>query len=428
MFRFTSRVDSTQIEEFTYEEMEAKSNSLLATVATSSEYGRWLLYKVNPGVVTETITNLRFQEDYVAHLLTTCCSTETLPVSYYYESEPQRVIEWYVRPAHYVDWLLDKETTLVQWNNGDRVTHKRGEFPVFIPSERPVDESVSTLSDELAISIALHELAATPAQPTEEWEQQLMEPIVEEPTDDVVLERAYGERVVQLDETAKNRLLRILRDNKEVSRLNEDLMSQLRDKETEICRLQERDGTFNITGELLTTLYELKRTFLLTVERSNESYFFRGVQDSTFVEHMKDEYGVYVDTTALRESNEEDDETRVKLATVIANVAEELDWCHEYDEMAERFGWPTREELGIEHKRNWSIRGNVTITLPVFTSVTARDEDGAFSMAEDSEDSDSVAYSVMDSLGIAYSTGTHHAIRDALDEGNIKWEEAEQLD
>ena len=428
MFRFTSRVDSTQIEEFTYEEMEAKSNSLLATVATSSEYERWLLYKVAPGVVTEAITNLQFREDHAAHLLTICCSAETTPVSYYYESDPQRVIEWYVRPAHYVDWLLDKETTLVQWNNGDRVVHQRGGRPRFIPSGRPVDESVSTLSDEEVDSNTADALAATPAQPTEEWEQQLMEPIVEEPTDDVVLERAYGERVVRLDETAKNRLLQILRDNKEVKRLNEDLMSQLRDKENEICRLQERDGTFNITGELLTTLYELKRTFKITTDRSNGSYFFRGMQDSTFVEHMKDEYGVYVDTMALRESDEEDDETKVKLATVIANVAEELDWCQEYDEMAERFNWPTREELGIEHERNWSIRGNVTITLPVFTSVTARDEDGALLMAEDSEDSDSVADSVMDNLGIAYSTGTHHAIRDALDEGNIEWEEAEQLD
>ena len=64
-------------------------------------------------------------------------------------------------------------------------------------------------------------------------------------------------------------------------------------------------------------------------------------------------------------------------------IADEEGFCNEYDRLAESFN-------GVPRERDFEVRLDVTVTLTVYKSVTARDSDSAGSIASDEIDSDDV--------------------------------------
>jgi hypothetical protein len=102
--------------------------------------------------------------------------------------------------------------------------------------------------------------------------------------------------------------------------------------------------------------------------------------------------------------------------TALGEQALESEMCEVYDRMCEGLKLPTREELGLERERDFIVRGyvDVTVRVPVSTTVRARNEEEA---EENAESPDEVV--------------STYDIREAISNGdysidNSEWEEVDE--
>lgn len=105
--------------------------------------------------------------------------------------------------------------------------------------------------------------------------------------------------------------------------------------------------------------------------------------------------------------------------TALGEQALESDMCEVYDRMCEGLKLPTREELGLEREKDFSVEGyvEVTVRVPVSVGIRARDDDAALRIAEENEDPTSYV--------------DRYTIQDAVSNGNwdivtSEWEEANE--
>lgn len=382
MFIFTNR-ETRQITSASTDEMRDPSNQLLADISLSIQYRSWLNSFVMYGAsVTEgeVVRLAKFPD----HLASSCCSN--IRDMDYSESESESPeLGWNIRPYHYAMSLVGSLPAIVT-----RVVPTSVEAPVVI---------------------------------------------VEQPTQEVVDERelteAYGERAAQLDDTTRIRLLAILREKQTLQRNYEERWVRNAARITELTTQVEQMDNSALNSKAINLIAEIARVVPLIEEKDLMSYFSSGVQSWTFTQWARTNANVRFDSAEMREAQSQVEEHRLELAQIIGEIAQEKDWCEEYDRMARIFEWPDRDTLGISTPEvDYSVRGVATITIevPVTSYVTASDEDEAFNYADGAYDAVDQTSNVMEYLGVPYNNrSVAQMIENSLRDGEVEWENAEEI-